>query len=218
MKKGKKIIAPIICIILAVFIGVGIYYVVQNNQADSPEQVVESFLTAVTKGNVKKAIKYSAMDYEDYITDAYSEENLKVLIKENSKGMGDQFATPQDFYNFQSQNYGVSINSGKDMYNAMLSKMGSKMSVKSIEITKTTPLDLKDEDTKTLINFYQRYNFTGLDSSEYYDPNEITEIVDVAYTVTLENGEENTGNLAVVKIDGEWKVLFSLSDLSNEQG
>lgn len=218
MKKGKKIIAPIICVILAAFIGVGVYYVVQNNQADSPEQVVESFLTAVTKGNVKKAIKYSAMDYEDYITDAYSEDNLKVLIRENSKGMGDQFATPQDFYSFQSQNYGVSINSGKDMYNAMLSKMGTKMSVKSIGITKTTPLDLKDENTQTLINFYQRYNFTGLDSSEYYDPDEITEIVDVAYTVTLENGEENTGNLAVVKIDGEWKVLFSLSDLSNEQG
>lgn len=214
MKKSKKIIAPIICIILAALIGVGIYYVVSNNQVTTPEKVVENFLTAVTDGNVKKAVKYSAMDYEDYICDAYSEDNLNVLIQENTKRIGDQFKTPQEFYAFQSQNYKLSIDSGKDMYNAMLSQMNTKMNVKSIEIAETIPLDLNDDSTKELINFYQRYNFTGLESKDYYNPEQISEAVDVKYVVTLDDGTENEGILTTVKINGDWKVIFNLSDFN----
>lgn len=215
MKKSKKIILPIICVILAAVIGVGIYFIVSNNNsADSPEKAAMGFLNAVADGNIKKAMHYSAFDYEDYIKDAYSEDNIKLLISENVKGIGDQFATPDDFYAYQSQIYGVSINSGGDMYNAMLTEMSTKSTIKTIEVTNTTDLDLNADETKELLNFYQNYNFTGLEAKDYYDIDKISQAVDVEYKYTLEDGSDYTATLTVVKADGEWGAVFNLSDLT----
>lgn len=212
MKKAKKFIVSILCILIVGAIAYGIYYIIDNNTVNSPEKVTYDFVTALSSGNTKKAMKYSAMDFEDYVTDAYSESNLRYLIEHNSNGIGDEYNTPQEFYYAYEQSYEVSINNGKDMYNAMLSSASNKLDVKSIEILKTEELDLGSEDTKNAINFYTQYNFDGLNSNDYYNPKEITKAVAVEYKLTLNDGSENTYSLNTVYIDGNWRVLVNLLD------
>ena len=100
------------------------------------------------------------------------------------------------------------------MYNAMLTEMSTKSTIKTIEVTNTTELDLNADETKELLNFYQNYNFTGLEAKDYYDIDKISQAVDVEYKYTLEDGSDYTATLTVVKADDEWGAVFNLSDLT----
>lgn len=212
MKKIKNVVIIVLCVVFLGVIATGIYYIVKNNEVNSPEKVTTDFVTALSSGNVKKALKYSAMDYEDYVSDFYGESNLTYLIEQNSNGIADDYSTAEEFYYAQEQNYQTSISSGKDMYLAMLNSIETSTDVKSIEIIETTQLDIDNEGVKETLNFYQRYNYDGIEYEDYYNPERITEAVKVEYKMLLEDGSENTYYLTTVYINGNWRVIVDLLD------
>ncbi|MFR6512039.1 MAG: hypothetical protein ACLUP7_08090, partial [Eubacterium sp.] len=52
----------------------------------SPEKVATKYADNMNNGNASKAISYLAVDYEDCINDALSDENVNEIVKQNGSG------------------------------------------------------------------------------------------------------------------------------------
>ena len=144
----------------------------------SPEKVATKYADNMNNGNASKAISYLAVDYEDCINDALSDENVNEIVKQN--GSGKEY-TAKDYFVEIGTAFGNPSDISTDSDEVKSAVEGSQRLVKAFYTEK-------------------------LDTTKYFNSSKVKKAVklNVRY---VKNEKVQNSVWIVVKMGTSWKIL-----------
>lgn len=181
--------------------------------SSSPKKTVKKYMNAVIAVDSAAANEYCAFDYEQYIVDYYSEDNLEQLMEDENSWMSfyDDVDDIYDGLEDAFPDYDGKIESGKDVYDAFVAEQNSELEeaeYKEFEIVEVEKVDLDESD----IEDYEELLFdddSNLDSKDYFNTKKIKSVARVKVKYKSESGND-TASILLVKMGSKWKVLDGL--------
>ena len=122
----------------------------------SPEKVATKYADNMNNGNASKAISYLAVDYEDCINDALSDENVNEIVKQN--GSGKEYTAKDYFAEIGTAFGNPSAKNSDDVYKAFLNSYSQqyKGNLKNFEIVDSTDISTDSDEVKSAVEGSQR--------------------------------------------------------------
>lgn len=176
----------------------------------SPEKVATKYADNMNNGNASKAISYLAVDYEDCINDALSDENVNEIVKQN--GSGKEYTAKDYFAEIGTAFGNPSAKNFDDVYKAFLNSYSQqyKGNLKNFEIVDSTDISTDSDEVKSAVEGSQRlvkaFYTEKLDTTKYFNSSKVKKAVklNVRY---VKNEKVQNSVWIVVKMGTSWKIL-----------
>lgn len=143
----------------------------------SPEKVATKYADNMNNGNASKAISYLAVDYEDCINDALSDENVNEIVKQN--GSGKEYTAKDYFAEIGTAFGNPSAKNSDDVYKAFLNSYSQqyKGNLKNFEIVDSTDISTDSDEVKSAVEGSQRlvkaFYTEKLDTTKYFNSSKV---------------------------------------------